>query len=136
MRTSGQSCAPGVGLGIPKCQAGEGGRDSIPRSKQTGLSANWEQTAKNQDMVPYSWSGKPIYKGICTCWSWLQICSVWFLNACIYIYFFFAVVPASCGSSLGWGSNPRHSSHPRHSCDSAGSLTHCPTTELPQCLIF
>ena len=45
---------PGVGTGIPKCQAGDGGRDSMPRSKQAGMSANQERVPKRQDMVTSS----------------------------------------------------------------------------------
>ena len=44
---------------------------------------------------------------------------------------FWGATPTACGYSQGQGLNPHHGSDPSCCSDSAGSLTHCATKELP-----
>ena len=51
-------------------------------------------------------------------------------------YFCFFAVPMACESSLGQGSNPRHSSNQNHRSDNTGTLTYWTNRELLERLIL
>ena len=62
------------------------------------------------------------------------MCCPWGRECLLFLFVCWLVVvlaaPMACGSFLGQGLNPHHSSHPSCCSDNTRSLTHCATREL------
>ena len=67
------------------------------------------------------------------CDIYLRFLFFFFFFSFFLFFFFFWAIPVACESSLGQGSNLRHSNNPSCCNDNARSLSHCTTRELPSC---